>query len=60
MTQAVPASIRPENLNTIAFLRMAAAQMRLVAQCAPEIAAELRDLAGDIEEEANDLQRDQT
>ena len=66
MTLAVPASIRSKNRpvarvpNTVAFLRMAAVQMRRLAECVPEIAAELRDLAGDLDEEANEFTADET
>jgi hypothetical protein len=66
MTQANHDSISSQNQpgghvwNTVAFLRMATVQMRRLAECAPEIAVELRDLAGDIEEEANYFGRDET
>ena len=38
--------------NSVAFFRMAAVQLRRLAECSPEVAAELRDLAGDLDEEA--------
>ena len=41
--------------NTIAFLRMAATQLRQLAEHAPDIAAELRHMAGQLEAEADDL-----
>jgi len=40
---------------TIAFLRMAAAQMRSLADRAPEISAELQHIAHQLDAEAADL-----
>ena len=40
---------------TIQFLRMAAAELRRLARRAPEIAAELRREAEQLDAEANDL-----
>jgi hypothetical protein len=41
--------------NTIAFLRMAATQLRQLAEHAPDIASELRHMASQLEAEADDL-----
>jgi hypothetical protein len=41
--------------NTAVFLRMAASQLRQLAEHAPDIAAELRHMAGQLEAEANEL-----
>jgi hypothetical protein len=41
--------------NTIAFLRMAAQQIRQLAEHAPDIATELHHMAGQLETEADDL-----
>ena len=41
--------------NAGALLRMAAIQLRRLAEHAPEIAMELRDLAGELDEEAAEL-----
>jgi hypothetical protein len=41
--------------NTAAFLRMAALQLRQLAEHAPDIASELRHMAGQLESEADDL-----
>lgn len=46
--------------NTVAFLWMTAVQMRRLAECSPEVATELRDLASDLEQEAIELERDET
>lgn len=43
--------------NTIKFLRMAAIELRRIAERAPEIAAELHHLADQLEADANDLER---
>jgi hypothetical protein len=43
--------------HTIAFLRMAAIEIRRLAEDAPDIAVELRHIAGQLEAEANDLAR---
>jgi hypothetical protein len=43
---------------TLAFLRMAAVELRRLAERTPEIAVELRDLAGDFEENAIELEHD--
>jgi hypothetical protein len=44
---------RPDN--TIRFLRMTAAQLRRLAERVPGIADELRDMARQLETEADDL-----
>lgn len=41
--------------NTVAFLRMAAAQLRQLAEHAPDIAGELRHMAGQLETEADEM-----
>jgi hypothetical protein len=43
--------------HTIAFLRMAAAQMFSLVERAPEIAVELRHMAKQLQSEADDLAR---
>lgn len=42
--------------NTIRFLRMAAIQLRRLAEGAPDIAAELRRMAEEIDKDADDLE----
>lgn len=42
--------------NTIRFLRMAAIQLRRLAEQAPDIAAELRRMAEEIDKDADDLE----
>ena len=46
--------------NTITFLRLAAAELRKLAECAPEIALELRHTARQLESEAADLAESDT
>jgi hypothetical protein len=41
--------------NTAVFLRMAASQLCQLAEHAPDIAAELRHMAGQLEAEADEL-----
>ena len=41
--------------NTAAFLRMAATQLRQLAEHAPDIASELRHMAGQLDAEADEL-----
>ena len=43
--------------NTIRFLRMAAIELRRIAERAPEIASELHHIADQLDADANDLQR---
>jgi DNA anti-recombination protein RmuC len=43
--------------NTIRFLRMAAIELRRIAERAPEISDELRHIADQLDADANDLQR---
>ena len=43
--------------NTIRFLRMAAIELRRIAERAPEIADELRYIADQLDDDANDLER---
>ncbi len=43
--------------NTIKFLRMAAVELRRIAERAPDIADELRYLANQLDADANDLER---
>jgi len=42
--------------NTISFLRMAAIELRRIAERAPDIAADLRHVADQLDAEADDLQ----
>jgi hypothetical protein len=42
--------------NTIRFLRMAAIQLRRLAEHAPDVAGELRRMAEEIEKDADDLE----
>lgn len=41
--------------NTIHFMRMAAIQLRRIAEHAPDIANELRRVAGELDKDADDL-----
>jgi hypothetical protein len=41
--------------NTIRFMRMAAIQLRRLAEHAPDIANELRRIAGELDKDADDL-----
>ncbi|HTV90185.1 MAG TPA: hypothetical protein VME41_14320 [Stellaceae bacterium] len=43
--------------NTIRFLRMAAIELRRIAERAPDIADELRHLADQLDTDASDLER---
>jgi hypothetical protein len=43
--------------NTIRFLRMSAIELRRIAERAPDIAAELRHIADQLDADANDLER---
>ena len=53
--------VRPDDRHrqTIRFLRDSAAEMRRLARRAPEIAAELRREAEQLDAEANDLEQGQ-
>ena len=46
--------------HTLAFLRMASIELRRIAQGAPDIAVELRHMARQLEDEANELAREDT
>ena len=43
--------------NTIRFLRMAAIELRRIAERAPDIAPELHHIADQLDADANDLQK---
>jgi hypothetical protein len=43
--------------NTVRFLRMSAIELRRLAERAPDIAAELRHVADQLDADANDLER---
>lgn len=43
--------------NTIRFLRMAAIELRRIAERAPDIAAELHHIADQLDADADDLQK---
>ena len=43
--------------NTIKFLRMAAIEMRRIAERAPDVAEELRHMADQLDADADDLER---
>ena len=50
-------AFRKEDQSTTAFLRMAAVQLREIAEHAPDIARELRQIAEQLEIEAADIER---
>ena len=50
-------AFRKEDQSTVAFLRMAAAQLRELAEHAPDIAWEVRHIAEQLEIEAADMER---
>jgi ABC-type transporter Mla subunit MlaD len=52
---SVQSGTMPKNLNT--FLREAAASLRDLAQCAPDVANELRRFADDLEQQAEQAER---
>lgn len=43
--------------NTIKFLRMAAIELRRIAERAPDVSAELHHIADQLDADANDLER---
>jgi hypothetical protein len=56
VTGAIMIELTRREQHTVAFLRMTAVEARRLAECAPEIAVQLRHIARQLDIEAADLE----